>query len=131
MPSRHAELQAKRLRRAADVVLVTSLAVLGWTYGFVYVEGASMEPTLTPGDIAVYRRDVPEVVRGELVVFEHDGTLVLHRVAGVLNDGSIRTRGDANESLDAVPVVDHKVRGRVVLVLPTGRGAQRLAALLH
>lgn len=131
MPSRHAELQAKRLKRAAEVVLVTSLVALGWTHGFVYVEGASMEPALTPGDIAVYRREVPEVVRGELVVFEHDGTLVLHRVAGVLNDGSLRTRGDANEFLDAVPVVDNKVRGRVVLVLPTGQGARRLAALLH
>lgn len=89
-----------------------------------------MEPTLGPGDIAIYRRHAPATVKGDLVLFEHDGDLVVHRVAGVQNDGSLRTRGDANDALDVQPVAERCVRGHVVLVIPSGQAAGRLAALL-
>lgn len=86
-----------------------------------------MEPALFAGDLAIYARRGITCRRGDLVLFEHDGGLVVHRVAGTQRDGSLRTRGDANESLDALPVEEDAVRGKVVLVLPMGRVASRLA----
>lgn len=90
-----------------------------------------MAPALMPGDVIVYRRHAPQFERGDLVMFEHNGGLVVHRVAGIQRDGSLRTRGDANERVDAAPVQRDSVRGCVVLVLPTGRAAARLAGLGH
>lgn len=88
-----------------------------------------MAPALVPGDVVVYRRHGLLFERGDLVLFEHAGSLVVHRVAGVRRDGSLRTRGDANERLDSAPVKRDDVRGRVVLVVPSGLVAARLAAL--
>lgn len=93
----------------------------------VYVEGASMEPALWAGDLIVYRRVGMVPDRGDLIVFEHGGTLVVHRVAGLLRDGSVRTRGDANDTLDASPVDKEDLRGEVLLVVPAGRLATGLA----
>lgn len=105
------------------------IVALGFTHGFVYVEGRSMEPALFAGDLVVYRRNAPRPARGEMVLFEHDGGLVVHRVAGVDREGGLRTRGDANDSLDAEPVAADDVRGIVVAVVPTGRAMARLAGL--
>lgn len=115
------------LRRAAELALALVLVGISWSHGFVYVEGGSMEPALYAGDLAVYARRGQPCRRGDLVLFEHDGGLVVHRVAGVQRDGSLRTRGDANEALDSLPVDEDAVRGKVVLVLPMGRIASRLA----
>ena len=89
-----------------------------------------MEPALIAGDLVVYRRSEPDLRRGDLVLFEHEGGLVVHRVAGVQRNGALRTRGDANDALDALPVEPDAVRGEVVLVVPAGRAASRLAACL-
>jgi signal peptidase len=90
-----------------------------------------MMPALAPGDLIVYRRAGLELERGGLVVFEHEGGLVVHRIAGLLRDGALRTRGDANESLDASPVSAEDIRGEVLLVLPAGKVVHRLAGFVH
>lgn len=105
------------------------LLAVGWTYGVLYVEGSSMEPALSAGDVIIYQRARVSAGWDDLVVFEHRDSLVVHRVAGVLRDGSLRTKGDANRILDAEPVADGEVRGVVVLVVPFGKAALRLAAL--
>ena len=130
MPSRPTERRYLWARRGAEALCAVIIVAIGWTHGVLYVEGGSMEPALSPGDVIVYRR--PGVVwqRGDLVVFEHSGTLVVHRVAGKLRDGALRTRGDANESLDVAPVAPDDVRGKVLVVVPAGRFAAWLAASL-
>lgn len=117
----------RRVARWSKVLLAAVIVIVGWTHGVLYVEGASMEPALSPGDIIVYRRIGVQLARRDMVVFEHRETLVVHRVAGVLRGGRLRTRGDANETFDAVPVELHDVQGEVVLVLPSGKLAVRLA----
>lgn len=117
--------------RATEFALAVVLVALGWTHGVLYVEGASMEPTLFPGDLIVYRRVGATPDQGDLVIFEHRGTLVVHRVAGVLRNGALRTKGDANESVDADPVAPAAVHGEVVLMVPAGRAASALAASAH
>lgn len=115
------------LRVVAEVMLAVTLVALGWTHGVLYVEGGSMEPALHAGDLIVYRRMGAVFGRGDMVVFEHDGTLVVHRVAGVLRDGALRTRGDANHVVDGEPVPASAVRGEVALTVPVGRLAASLA----
>jgi len=85
-----------------------------------------MEPALYPGDLIVYRRIGHEPLRGDLVVFRHDGSLVVHRVVRVYEDGSLTMRGDANTSSDASPVDGDDVRGTVLAVVPMGCIAERL-----
>jgi len=106
-------------------LLAAVLMAIACTHGVLFVEGGSMEPALVAGDLLVYRRVQVTSAPGDLVVFRHGGTLVVHRVANVLRDGSIRTAGDANETLDAASVSEDDVCGEVVAVLPAGRIAQR------
>jgi len=120
MPSRLTDRGGARLRSIAEAVLALLLVALGWTHGVLYVEGGSMEPVLHAGDLIVYRRTGAVLAEGDLVVFEHRGSLVVHRVAGVLRDGALRTRGDANDAVDAEPVSASAVRGEVVLTVPAG-----------
>lgn len=87
-----------------------------------------MAPALHPGDIVVYKRVGVVLARGELAVFEHRGSLVIHRVVGVQRDGSLRTRGDANESIDLDPIGAEAIKGEVVAVLPLGRALAHVTA---
>jgi signal peptidase I len=129
MPNKSTDRRWRLLRGVAEALFALVLLGVGWTHGFVYVEGGSMQPALSAGDVVIYRRHVDGLRRGDLVLFEHGGSLVVHRVAGVRRDGSLRTRGDANRTLDAQPVPTDDVRGRIVLVIPAGRVASRVAAL--
>lgn len=119
------------VRRAAGLIAAIVLIALGWTHGVIVVTGGSMAPALCEGDLLVYRRHGTPPVNGELVLFEHRGGLVVHRVVGVLRDGGLRTRGDANASADVTPVEPDTVRGSVVAVVPSGKLVTRLAAWRH
>lgn len=116
------------LRRIAEGILALVVVALGWSHGVLYVEGGSMQPALYPGDLIVYRRIGHEPVRGDLVVFRHDGTLVVHRVMRVRPDDSLVMRGDANADDDPSPVDGDSVRGTVIAVVPVGRAAERLVS---
>lgn len=131
MPSRPTDHRHAWLRVCAEVLLTVVLLVIACTHGVVFVEGGSMEPALAAGDLIVYRRVQVTSDRGDLVIFRHGGSLVVHRVAAVLRDGSLRTAGDANESLDAEPVARDDVCGEVIAVVPAGRIAVRLARSTH
>lgn len=128
MPSKSGSGWAAWLRRVAGVVLAGVMLVLAWSHGVLYVEGGSMCPTLYPGDLIVYTRVGAEPQRGDLAVFAHDGDLVVHRVASVQRDGSLRMRGDANAASDTEPVDRNDVRGVVVAVVPAGRIAYSLVS---
>ncbi len=79
-------------------------------------------PALHPGDICIVVRGV-RYEEGDVVLYHHGGDRVLHRVVAAGPRG-VRTRGDANRSLDRemVPLAD--VEGRVVRVF-------RLSEVLH
>lgn len=116
------------LRRLTGVILALVTVALGWSHGVLYVEGASMQPALYPGDLIVYRRIGHEPVRGDLVVFRHDGALVVHRVVRVDHSGSLTMRGDANQVADVSPIGTDDVRGTVLTVVPAGRLTARLVS---
>ena len=127
MSSKRTDSAFAGLRRGLGVILTLVIVSCGWCHGVLYVEGGSMEPALHPGDVIVYRRYGAAPRVGRLAVFEHNAALVVHRVIGVTTDGGLRTRGDANGTVDREPVMSDAVRGEVVFVVPSGRLAQYLA----
>ncbi len=129
MPSKSTEGRYAWLRRCTGCLAGLLIVALGWTHGVLFVEGRSMEPTLFPGDLIVYRRVAVEPARGDIVVFDHGATLVVHRIAEAGSDGTLRTKGDANEDPDVTPLERSAVRGEIVGVVPGGRALAKLAAL--
>ena len=121
MHSRRTEGGFTTLRRVSGIVLAAVLVACGSRHGILYVAGESMVPALRAGDMIVYRRYGPVAQVGDLVVYEHDDALVVHRVAGCQLDGSLRTRGDANATPDADPVLPDAVRGVVAVIVPLGK----------
>lgn len=101
--------------------------LIGWH--FVIVSGASMEPTIPFGSLAVVDEVAPGDIRpGDIVTFAHPvyrGRVVTHRVVTISEDGQATTKGDANSRPDdgtvgiqqmhyryrfAIPVLGHVVR---------------------
>lgn len=104
---------------------LAALAFIVATHGAVVVTGGSMEPTLSAGDLCIYRRTA-SVRPGQVVVFEREGAgLVVHRAVTVGLRGEVRSKGDANESADRELVAPERVCGPVMLALPIGWLAHR------
>jgi len=82
-----------------------------------------MEPAIPTGSV-VFVRDVPaeRVEEGNVITFADDGgNLITHRVARKFTaDDSLRfrTKGDANENLDAEPVYRDDLAGVVIFSVP-------------
>jgi len=100
-------------------VLVPVLA-LGWSP--VTITSGSMGPTIQPGHVVLYEPYAgQELAEGTVVTFRdlaHD-RLVTHRVVATNEDGTLRTRGDANPSDDPAPVAPEDVVGVGRLVVPS------------
>ncbi len=133
MTMRGSEVVAPVRRFALPVVGVGVWLLVVITHGCAVISGWSMWPTLTPGDILVYRRSAEGVRIGDLVLFEHREWPggVVHRVCAETEDGSLVLRGDANEVPDRDPVRTSQVRGVGVAYLPTGRAARVVAGALQ
>lgn len=83
--------------------------------GMAVVMSGSMEPTLSTGDL-VFVRAADAVAVSDIVVFQTEGRLVVHRV--VATDGNVVvTRGDAND-VDDAPITASAIKGVVVARVP-------------
>ena len=89
------------------------------------VLSGSMKPAFDAGDIVVVREFDPRTaLPGQIVTFRDPTSprvLITHRVAEVVREGHAvfyRTKGDANDVVDAEPVPWQNVIGRVVLHIP-------------
>ncbi len=96
------------------VLLVTLLPLLlGWRP--YVVESASMTPAIRAGDVVLSAPNHdPDVLLGRVIVFEapdRPGTTVTHRVVGINDDGTLVTKGDANQSADSVSLPPDRVHG--------------------
>ncbi len=91
------------------------------------VTGASMIPSIWPGDIVtVERQETAPYLEGDIVLRKRDGLLCIHRVVGERFQDSravLITRGDSN-SYDDSPLPASDVLGKVVSIQ---RGHLRLA----
>lgn len=94
---------ARRWWVAIGLVLIATLAALavaGLRGHSVYaVQTGSMSPAIPPRSAVVVTKDAVPAV-GDVITYEHDGALVTHRLVGIDADGTLVTKGDANESAD-------------------------------
>ncbi len=109
-----------RIVLAAAAILVAALVAR--SFGGVYVQGGSMAPALTAGDLVVYRRAPVTPVEGDVVLIARKGwpSGVLHRVVATCLDGTYTTRGDANPTPDREPVPPTALLGRAAASVPFG-----------
>jgi signal peptidase I len=87
------------------------------------VMGSSMLPSVWPGDtLLIDRVEANAVTAGDLVLFERDRRLFVHRVVSVGGKGeaTILTRGDAMPQPDP-PVPGRNLLGRVSYIVRDGR----------
>ncbi len=92
---------------------------LGWKAHVIMSN--SMEPTVSPGDVVLTApAGATEVKPGYVVVFRPEGAAAstTHRVLQVFDDGSLRTKGDANPTADTAPVPPEAVTGVARLLVP-------------
>ena len=83
--------------------------------GAAVVQSSSMEPTYSKGDI-LFVKQLAQYAAGDVVVYESEGILVVHRVIQV--EGNINTtQGDANNTPDA-PFDASCIKGAVVGCIP-------------
>jgi signal peptidase I len=91
------------------------------TFGEVRLRvfGTSMVPSILPGDlISVQRAGVPEISRGEIVLYSREGRLFIHRVVACTNSPEqplLVTRGDRLNYNDP-PVSSAELLGRVTSI---------------
>jgi signal peptidase I len=108
----------------AHVAIAALLVAAGQYIEPVRVVGGSMQPAFYSGDLVLVRRGV-RASPGEVVLARQPGrAAVLHRFIAEGPDGSIRLKGDANETEDFEPVNRAHLSGRAIAVIPVG-------ALLH
>ena len=79
-----------------------------------YVPTASMEPTLMAGSYIVGIRNSRNLEKGDIIVFHHDGQLLVKRIAGCPGD-EIDRRELAYMKTVAIPVWEDPI-----ITVPTG-----------
>ena len=85
----------------------------GW--GVSVVLSGSMEPELSVNDI-VFVKEQDSYETGDVVVYQDEGSLVIHRIISI-SENEVITQGDANNTADP-PVSISKVKGKAVASLP-------------
>ncbi|MDD4200382.1 MAG: signal peptidase I [Eubacteriales bacterium] len=101
------------------IVLISAAVMLILHIRPAAVVSGSMEPAIHTGSMVFidteYRRK--KVVPRDIIAFENNGDMVVHRVKEVRGDFFI-TKGDANRDPDPAPVSHDSFRGRVIMWIP-------------
>ena len=87
-------------------------------YRLVTIEGGSMAPTISRGDLIVVAPAPSKVEPGMILVMTVGDQVVTHRVVVVNADGSFVTRGDANGVNDAWGSQPVTVEGQYLATVP-------------
>ena len=97
-------------------------ASLGGPAGYVMVSGVSMEPTIQDGDFVLTRaQDRYEL--GDIVAFDVDGRIVIHRIIGGSGETGFVMQGDNNPAADDWRPTTADVLGKRWIHIP-GLGAR-------
>lgn len=111
-------MQEGRLREACCDLVADIARASGRVQ--LQVTGASMVPTLWPGDLLTVRSCCPdELAPDSIIVFRQDQQLIVHRLIHRIGN-QIVTRGDARRRPDK-PVEPSQIVGRVEIVMRNGR----------
>ena len=106
---------------AGFVFVATALPLaLGWDR--VVLTSGSMMPLIEPGDVVLVSKAEHPIQPGTVITFTNPnkpGSLITHRVIEVRDDGSYRTKGDANAQPDVSPVSQDMVLGKGTFLVPS------------
>jgi signal peptidase len=108
---------------AVAIMLFTVMVVSNHFYiGSYVIATESMTGELNKGDAAIYERYEDQTVsEGQVVVFEKDDTVIIHRVVDIqIINGQTRyfTKGEVNEEMDDGFIYDSNIIGLVNFKIP-------------
>ena len=103
------------------IVLMISLMMLvsnKFRFGTVVIATNSMKDEISSGDAVIYKRldDDDIVLKDQIIVFEKNDTLIIHRVSSIeYINGELHyyTKGDNNEELDSGYITRSNIKGIV------------------
>lgn len=106
-------------------------------YAFANVLTDSMKPTISSGDLIIYRLcDISEVEQNDIIVFvagdgfgKIKGSNVVHRAVSLGDDGKITTMGDNNAGADTDKVTSKNFLG--ICVSSVAHGGEFFTFLLN
>lgn len=113
---------------AGVVILSICLAPRALGINAYQVLTGSMAPGIPAGSV-VYTRHGTDFATGDVIAYDYGGMAVIHRIANILPDGNIITKGDANLEPDPEPVSKNNIMGSVIFIIP-GPAADRLYSLV-
>ena len=108
-----------------SVIVLCSLLVLPEMFGYhmYHVLSGSMEPKMPVGSLIYVQEGTPEEVEAEDIIAFYssleDSGIITHRVVeNKIVTGTFKTKGDANEKEDPMPVPYDNYIGKVVFIIP-------------
>lgn len=86
-------------------------------YQLIAIATGSMEPIYYRGDAVILEKVDPDVIEvGDILVYKASGGIITHRVIKIVDNNGSRvfyTKGDNNETVDNVEVLERDVKGVV------------------
>lgn len=90
---------------------------MGGSTAYILVSGISMEPTLYTGDLAILRKQDAYAV-GDVIAFQVEGGVVIHRIVGGDAKSGYVPRGDNRDSDDMWRPTPNNIGGRMWFHVP-------------
>ena len=129
---RYALGQTSRLRQNLSKIFTVMAAIImigvvmlisnQFYYGSFVIATDSMTGEINKGDMIIFERYEDQlVIEGQVIVFEKNKSMIVHRVADIkIINGETRyyTKGDANEDWDAGYITDCNIVGLVNYKIP-------------
>lgn len=87
-------------------------------YKFLTVLTGSMEPEIKVGSLVVVKETpIKELNVEDIITYKTKSSLVTHRIVKINENGSLITKGDANNTYDVGEIKEDQLQGKVILRL--------------
>ena len=115
-----------RFQKVSNAVLFGLLLVLVYLvsnlgrFTIIAIGSGSMNGTINKGDVVLLDKKKATYEEGDIIAFEQDGVVVVHRIVSINEDDgnfTYKTKGDANNSIDQWEVKESSIVGHYL-----GRG---------
>jgi len=101
-----------------SLIFVGGLAcTLAFGYEVAVLKGESMSPTLNEGDLIITSNFQGKIKPGMIVIYNQGSEVIIHRVV-LIEDGQLRTKGDAQGYFDQWLVPISGVKGAYLFKIP-------------
>ncbi len=89
-------------------------------YHMIAIASDSMNPIYYRGDAIIYLKDISDIKKDDILVFESDSMIITHRVVDIVKIGNkkyFRTKGDNNNTVDPGLTPEINVKGKVKYIV--------------